>query len=379
MIYLDNAATSFPKPPGVAEAVARCLAETGGNPGRAAHRLAREASRIVFRAREAVAALLGVPDPARLCFTKNATEALNLAILGRVPAGATVAVGSLEHNAVMRPLRHLEATRGVRLRVLPLDAGGRHRRADLEAILAERPALMVLNAASNVSGALAEVGEIAAGCRAAGVPLCLDASQWAGHLPLSAADLGVPLLCCSGHKGLLGPAGTGCFYAAPGFEPEPLIRGGTGSRSESEEQPEWLPDRFEAGTANLPGLAGLLAAAEWLAGTGVAELRRREADLTDRLVRGLAALPGVTVLGPPAGAERAPVVAITVAGRDLGELALDLDRRDIAVRVGLHCAPAAHRSLGTLPGGGALRLSPGCFTTPADLDATLAILESLLT
>jgi cysteine desulfurase family protein len=379
MIYLDNAATSFPKPPGVAEAVARCLTETGGNPGRAAHRLAREASRIVFRAREAVAALLGVPDPARLCFTKNATEALNLAILGRVPAGATVAVGSLEHNAVMRPLRHLEATRGVRLRVLPLDAGGRHRRADLEAILAERPALMVLNAASNVSGALAEVGEIAAGCAAAGVPLCLDASQWAGHLPLSAADLGVPLLCCSGHKGLLGPAGTGCFYAAPGFEPEPLIRGGTGSRSESEEQPEWLPDRFEAGTANLPGLAGLLAAAEWLAATGVAELRRREADLADRLVRGLAALPGVTVLGPPAGAERAPVVSITVAGRDLGELALDLDRHDIAVRVGLHCAPAAHRSLGTLPGGGALRLSPGGFTTPEDLDATLAILESLLT
>lgn len=378
MIYLDNAATSFPKPPGVAGAVARCLEETGGNPGRAGHRLAREASRTVFRAREAVAALLGVPDPDRLCFTKNATEALNLAILGRVPAGGTVAIGSQEHNAVMRPLRHLEAARGVRLRVLPLDACGRHRSADLEAVLAARPDLMVLNAASNVTGALADVEEIAARCRAAGVPLCLDASQWAGHLPLSAASLGVPLLCCSGHKGLLGPGGTGCFYAEPGFEPEPLLRGGTGSRSESEDQPEFLPDRFEAGTANLPGLAGLLAAAEWLAATGLAEVRRREADRTDHLVRGLAALPGVTVLGPPPGAARAPVVSITVAGRDLGELALDLDRRDIAVRVGLHCAPAAHRSLGTLEGGGTLRLSPGCFTTPAEIDATLAALEALL-
>jgi cysteine desulfurase family protein len=379
MIYLDNAATSFPKAPGVAGAVARCLEETGGNPGRAGHRLAREASRVLFRAREAAAALLGVPDPARLCFTKNATEALNLAILGRVPAGGTVAVGSLEHNAVMRPLRHLEAARGVRLRVLPLDPRGRHRSADLAAILAERPDLMVLNAASNVTGALAEVAEIAARCRTAGVPLCLDASQWVGHLPLSAAGLGVPLLCCPGHKGLLGPAGTGCFYAEPGYEPEPLVRGGTGSRSESELQPEDLPDRYEAGTANLPGLAGLLAAAEWLARAGVETVRRREADLTDRLVRGLAALPGVTVLGPPPGAERAPVVSITVAGRDLGELALDLDRRDIAVRVGLHCAPAAHRSLGTLQDGGTLRFSPGCFTTPEEIDTTLAALETLLT
>lgn len=379
MIYLDNAATSFPKPPGVGEAMAGCLLEAGGNPGRGAHRLAREASRVVFQAREAVAALLGVPDPARLAFTKNATEALNLAILGRVPAGGTVAVGSLEHNAVMRPLRHLQAARGVRIRVLAQDACGRHRSGDLEAILAGRPDLMVLNAASNVTGALAQVGEIAARCRAAGVPLCLDASQWAGHLPLSVQDLGVPLLCCPGHKGLLGPGGTGCFYAEPGFEPEPLVRGGTGSQSESEDQPEFLPDRFEAGTANLPGLAGLLAAARWLTGAGVEAVRRREARLAEQLVRGLAALPGVTVLGPGPGAERAPVVSITVAGRDLGELALDLDRRDIAVRVGLHCAPAAHRSLGTLEGGGTLRLSPGCFTTPAEIDAALAVLEALLT
>ncbi|MGA2081701.1 MAG: aminotransferase class V-fold PLP-dependent enzyme [Holophaga sp.] len=379
MIYLDNAATSFPKAPGVVEAVARCLAEVGGNPGRASHGLATAGSRIVFEAREACCALFGIPDAARLCFTKNATEALNLAILGRVPPGGRVVVSSLEHNSVMRPLRHLEAARGVRLRVVPFDACARPDPAVLRDALGTRPDLMVLTAASNVTGGLAPVGEIAAACRAAGVPLCLDASQWAGHLPLPVLDLDLPLVCCSGHKGLLGPGGTGALYVQEGFEPEPLLRGGTGSASEREEQPEFMPDRFEAGTANLPGLAGLLTAARWLAATGLEEVRRREAAVTDRLVRGLRALPGVAVPGPGPGAERAPVVSITVAGRDLGELALELDRRDVAVRVGLHCAPAAHRSLGTFAAGGTLRLSPGVFTTGAEVDAALATLEALLT
>jgi selenocysteine lyase/cysteine desulfurase len=267
----------------------------------------------------------------------------------------------------------------VRLLTVPFDACGRHDPDALRAALGARPDLMVLNAASNVTGGLAEVEEVAAGCRAAGVPLCLDASQWVGHLPLAVDHLGLAMLCFSGHKGLLGPGGTGGFYARAGFEPEPLLRGGTGSASESEQQPEFLPDRYEAGTCNLPGLAGLLAAARWLAATGVAAVRRREAALADHLVRGLAGLPGVTVVGPGAGAERAPVVSVTVAGRDLGELALELDRRDIAVRVGLHCAPAAHRSLGTFQAGGTLRFSPGWFTADADLDRTLSTLEAILT
>ncbi len=379
MIYLDNAATSFPKAPGVAQAMARCVAEVGGNPGRSGHRMAREGSRIQFQARAACADLLGIREPARLAFTLNATEALNQALLGRLPAGGRVALGSLEHNAVMRPLRHLEATRGVRLDVVPFDACARPDPEALRAALGRRPDLMVLNAASNVTGGLAPVGEIAALCRAAGVPLCLDASQWVGHLPLSAADLDLPLLCFSGHKGLLGPAGTGGFYAQAGWEPEPLVRGGTGSASDREEQPDLLPDRYESGTVNLPGLAGLLAALQWLEAAGVEQVRRREAALADHLVRGLGALPGVRVVGPGPGAERAPVVSITVPGRDLGELALELDRRDIAVRVGLHCAPAAHRSLGTLAAGGTLRFAPGCFTTEADLDTALAALEALLT
>jgi len=189
----------------------------------------------------------------------------------------------------------------------------------------------------------------------------------------------VPLLCFAGHKGLLGPTGTGGLYVQEGFEPEPLIRGGTGSASSSERHPEFMPDRLEAGTANLAGLAGLLAALQWLAGTGIQAVRAREAALTERLLRGLLALPGVAAPGPGPGVERAPVVSITVAGRDLGELALELDRRDIAARAGLHCAPAAHRSIGTFAGGGTLRFSPGCFTREAEIDQLLGTMEGLLT
>lgn len=379
MIYLDNAATSFPKAPGVAAAVARCLAEGGGNPGRGSHRLAREASRTLYQAREACRALFGLKDATRLVFTKNATEALNLAILGRVPDGGRVAVGSLEHNAVMRPLRHLEAARGVTLMVVPFDACGRPDPAALRAALGAAPDLMVLSAASNVTGCLPELGELAALCRAARVPLCVDAAQAAGHLPLPVADLDIPLLCFTGHKGLLGPTGTGGLYVAEGFEPEPLIRGGTGSESASEAQPDFMPDRLEAGTVNLAGLAGLLASVQWLAGAGIAAIQAREAGLTERLLRGLLALPGVAAPGPGPGARRAPVVSITVQGRDLGELALELDRRDIAARVGMHCAPAAHRSLGTFAGGGTLRFSPGFATTEADIDEVLETMERLLT
>jgi selenocysteine lyase/cysteine desulfurase len=210
------------------------------------------------------------------------------------------------------------------------------------------------------------------------VVLCVDASQGAGHLPLPVTDLGIPLLCFAGHKGLLGPTGTGGLYVQEGFEPEPLLRGGTGSASGSELQPDFMPDRLEAGTANLAGLAGLLASVQWLEATGIDAVRAREATLTDRLLRGLLALPGVAAPGPGPGVERAPVVSITVAGRDLGEIALELDRRDIAARAGLHCAPAAHRSIGTFQGGGTLRFSPGCFTTEAELDQLLHTMEALL-
>ena len=375
MIYLDNAATSHPKAPGVAAAVARCIEDGTCSPGRGSHPLALVASRLLFETREACAKLLGVTGAERLIFTRNATEALNLVIQGSVPPGGVVALSSLEHNAVMRPLRYLEATRDVRLLVIPFDARGRPDSDVLRQALEQRPDLMVLTAASNVTGCLTPVEELAELCGRGGIPLCVDASQLAGHRPLGAVG---QFLCFSGHKGLLGPPGTGGVHIAEGATLRPLILGGTGSASDSEFQPDFLPDRYEAGTPNLPGLVGLLTALRFIAATGILAIQAREAVLCDELLRGLLELPGVASQGPDPGMERAPVLSITLADRDLGEIARALDRRGICTRVGLHCAPAAHRSLGTLDSGGTLRFSPGFFTTPQEIRDTLDAMEALL-
>ncbi len=378
MIYLDNAATSFPKAPGVAEAVYRCLTENAANAGRGSHRLAQEASRLLFDTRDACAKFLDIRDAERLVFTKNATEALNLAILGSVPPEGTVVTSSLEHNSVMRPLRYLEAQRGVRLIIIPFDACGQPNKKKLREALETHPHLVVMTAASNVTGCLLPIEEIATLCRDAQVPLCIDGSQLIGHIPVSMEGLGASCFAFSGHKGLLGPMGTGGLYLAPGFEPEPLLRGGTGSLSESEFQPDILPDRYEAGTQNICGLAGLLASLRFLDRTGITNIQRREEALNDRLLSGLLDLPGVTSPGPRPGEKRAPVISICIAGRDLGEVALELDRSDIALRLGLHCSPSAHRSIETFESGGTLRFSPGYFNTEAEIDAVLATLEKIL-
>ena len=375
MIYLDNAATSHPKAPGVAAAVARCIEDGTCSPGRGSHPLALAASRLLFETREACAALLGVAGAERLVFTASATEALNLVIQGSVPPGGVVALSSLEHNAVMRPLRHLEATQGLRLLVIPFDECGRPDAEALRQALDQQPDLMVLTAASNVTGCLTPVEAVAELCDRRDIPLCVDASQLAGHGPLPA---GGQFLCFSGHKGLLGPTGTGGVHIAEGASLRPLILGGTGSASDSEIQPDFLPDRYESGTPNLPGLAGLLTALRFIAATGLQTIQAREAALCDELLRGLLQLPGVAPQGPAPGAERVPVISITVADRDVAEIALALDRRGICTRVGLHCAPAAHRSLGTLAAGGTLRFSPGFFTTPQEIRDTLDAMEAIL-
>jgi len=380
VIYLDNAATSFPKAPGVAEAMADQVRRLGGNPGRASHGMAVGASRLLFDAREAVARLVGVGEAERLVFAKNATEALNAAILGLARPGDVVATSSLEHNAVMRPLRWLEARRGIEVLVFRCDESGDPDPSDLRAIAARRPDLAVFTMASNVSGAVLPVEELVAFFGMAGVPVCLDGSQLVGHRPLCADALGADFLCFPGHKGLLGPTGTGCLALGAGLGrmPEPLIRGGTGSASDSERQPEFLPDRYEAGTQNLAGAAGLLAAARFLDAAGLESVRSREAALTDRLVGGLSGLPGLRVYGPPAGRDRAGVVSVAAGGASLAEIAAELDRREVAVRMGLHCAPAAHRSIGSFAGGGTIRFSIGFFNTEADIDGAVSAMEAIL-
>jgi cysteine desulfurase family protein len=378
LIYLDNAATSYPKAPGVGAALVRALDSPLGNAGRPSSLAGLAADRIAFEAREELAALLGVPDSRRIAFTKNATEALNLVILGSMRSGGILAVSSIEHNSVMRPARRLAAERGVKLVVYSCDEFGKPDPASLAEAIDARPDLLVLTAASNVTGAITPFEEVAERCRAAGVPILVDGSQAAGHFPISLGSSPVSAFCFAGHKGLLGPEGTGGLWLAEGFDPAPLLCGGTGSDSASETQPSRLPDRYEAGTQNAPALAGLIEAVRFLARAGLGEVERREARLRDRLASGLAGIPRLRVLGPKAGERAAPAVAVVAEGTSPADLAAELGKRGIAARPGLHCAPQVHRILGTLESGGTLRFSPGFFTTDDDIDEALAAMMEVL-
>jgi len=372
LIYLDNGATSFPKPPAVAAAVSHFLLEVGGSPGRSGHRLSQEAARVVFACREALASLFSAPDSRRIVFTLNATQALNTAIYGILRPGDRVLTTAMEHNSTMRPLRDLERRGVIRLEVLPCDNAGRLDLGRLEEALRARPRLLAAVHASNVSGAILPLREVGALTRAAGTLLLLDAAQSAGALPIDVEADAVDLLAFTGHKALFGPQGTGGLWARAGVEPEPLFRGGTGSNSELEEQPEFWPDRLESGTQNAVGIAGLLAGVSFIAETGLATIREHEAALTRRLLDGLRGVAGITLYGPEGTRERSPIVSANFAGLVPSEVGFLLEEGwGVLTRVGLHCAPAAHRTLGTYPQG-TVRFAPGFFTTDAEIDTAIA-------
>ncbi len=379
VIYLDNAATSWPKPPGVAQAMVRFLEEVGANPGRAGHRRAVEAGRIVYAAREAVAELFGVPDPLRVVFAANVTQALNLALRGLLGPGDHVITSSIEHNSVMRPLRALER-QGVGLTVVRCSPQGFLDPADVERAVHPRTALIALNHASNVVGSLQPVAEVGAIARRHGALLLLDAAQTGGALPLNMEAEHVDLLAFTGHKSLYGPMGTGGLVIGERVAVErlePLILGGTGSLSEREEQPSFLPDRYESGTPNVVGLAGLEAGVRWVLARGVASIRHHEQQLTQRLLDGLRAIPGVTVYGAHDAARQVAVVAFNIAGISPAAAGLRLDEEyGILCRVGLHCSPAAHRTLGTFPEG-TIRFALGAFTTADEVERAIAAVENL--
>jgi cysteine desulfurase family protein len=367
-VYLDHGATAFPKAPGVADAMARYLSEASGNPGRGGHRLTVAASRAIEGAREHVAALLG-GDPERTLFGSGATFWLNTVLASRLERGARVVVSALEHNAVMRPLRWLEAHRGIEVAVVHgSEPHGLPSVLDVAAAVAESPTdLVVLNHASNVTGSVLPVAAVAAAV--APVPLVVDAAQTAGSLRVDFAEMGAAALVCSGHKGLLGPPGIGVLLLSPGFEVEPLVRGGTGSQSESEVMPEHLPDRLEAGTPNGVGAVGLGAACSWLRRHSVQAVEDHSRRLLGRLAPGLAETGKATLYGWNGEAQHTGVLSFTVDGVDSGDLAAQLDREHgICVRAGLHCAPAAHRRIGTFPNG-TIRVGVGPFNTEADVDA----------
>jgi cysteine desulfurase / selenocysteine lyase len=379
MIYFDNAATSWPKPAQVGRAMLKFLDEVGANPGRSGHRLSVEAARTVYQAREATAKIFHAPDPLRVIFTANATESLNLALYGILRPGDHVVTSSMEHNAVMRPLRHL-ARQGVELTVVPCAADGSLEPAHLESAIQDNTVLIVMTHASNVSGTLLPVRQAGEIALRRGILLLTDEAQTAGAHPLDMQADHIDLLAFTGHKSLYGPTGSGGLVLGPRADPhkiDPLRRGGTGSRSELEEQPEFLPDKFECGTANAVGLAGLLASIRWVQARGVEEIRWQEQILCQRLIDGLADIPGVSLYGDLDASKRTAVVSFNISGMEPSEVGLRLDEEyGVLCRVGLHCAPAAHRTIGTFPAG-TVRFSLGAFNTNDQVDLALKAVQQL--
>jgi cysteine desulfurase/selenocysteine lyase len=373
MIYFDHSATSWPKPPGVKVAMANFLDEIGANPGRSGHSRSIEAARTLYYAREALAAFFNARDPLRIVFTLNATDALNLALKGLLRPGDHVITSSMEHNSVMRPLRELEKT-GVAITVVPCSREGSLDPEDVRKRIQSRTRLIVLNHASNVTGTLLPIREVGRIARRDPLLLLVDAAQTAGVYPIDVEKDGIDLLAFTGHKSLYGPQGTGGLVIGERVrekEMAPLRVGGTGSRSEFEEQPDFLPDRFESGTPNGVGIAGLLAGLQFIEEKGIETLRRHETELMDKVLDGLKEIPRVKLYGPPRGLDRVATVSFNIEVLFPSEVALRLDREfGILCRPGLHCAPSAHRTIQTFPEG-TVRFSFGAFNTRDEIDIAL--------
>lgn len=365
-VYLDNAATSFPKPEQVYQAVMHAMREVGASPGRGGHRRSLEAGRIMFMAREAVAKLFAIPDSSRIIFTQSATGALNLALHGTLLAGDHVITTSMEHNSLLRPL-HAMRREGVEVTVVQVGPEGIVNPEQIRRALQPNTRMIAVGHVSNVCGSIQPIAEIAAIGKTVDAFFLVDAAQSAGYIDIDVVASGIDLLAAPGHKGLLGPPGIGLLYVAPQVVLRPIIEGGTGSSSTSEEQPLTMPDGFEAGTHNLPGIAGLKAGIDFILECGIETIFRHEQGLVNEAERLLEKIPGVTIYGPKNPDLRASVLSFNVEGIDASLLAAELDHGfDIAVRAGLHCAPQAHRTIGTLPAG-TLRLSPGWSSTSEEI------------
>ena len=379
MIYFDSAATSWPKPPGVAEAMVHFINAVGANPGRSAHRLSVASARIVYAAREAIAELFHAPDPLHVVFGHNVTEALNLALCGLLHPGDHVITSSIEHNSVMRPLRALQA-QGVELTVVPCSPQGALDPADVETAIRPQTTLIVLNHASNVIGTLLPVAEVGRIARRHDLLLLVDAAQTGGAYPINVQADAIDLLAFTGHKSLYGPMGTGGLVIGERVDVarmRPLKRGGTGSRSEREEQPDFLPDVYESGTPNAVGLAGLAAGLRWISAQGVDTIRAHEVQLAQQLIDGLRDVPGVTVYGGLDAVGQTSTISFNVAGMAPSTVGLRLDdEHGILCRVGLHCAPAAHKTIGTFPDG-TVRFGLGAFNTAEQVTAAVQAVQQL--
>ena len=373
MIYLDSAATTFQKPPAVAAAMKRAL-DTMSSPGRGGYPAAMAAADAACDCRSALAELYHVESPERVVFTSNATHALNIAIKSLVKPGGRAVISGYEHNAVTRPLRAI----GARVAV----ASGPLFRpeqviAAFDRLVRPGTQAVICNHVSNVFGFVQPVEEIAAICRARGVPFIIDASQSAGVLPLDMTALGAAFSGMPGHKGLYGPQGTGVLLCGGGVPVRTLLEGGTGSLSMQQEMPDFLPDRLEAGTHNMPGIAGLLAGVNYIQKRGMADICLRERQLAQLAAEGLRVMPGVRVYAQPDLASQVGVVSFTAEGKDVEEIGVGLANAGIAVRAGLHCAPLAHRTAGTIATG-TVRLSFSDCNTREEVGRFLAAVKGLL-
>jgi cysteine desulfurase family protein len=379
MIYLDNAATSWPKPEIVYRTMDKFLREKGGNPGHGSHSLAMAAKQEIEETRVLVARFLHAPETERVIFTLNCTDSINVALKGLLKPGDQVIVSSLEHNAVIRPLSKLSEC-GIDVIRIPLSPEtGVTSAQDIEKAISPRTRLIEMIHASNVNGVIQPIEEYGEIARRHNLIFMVDGAQTAGHYPLDVVAANIDLLAFSGHKGTLGSTGVGVLYIGPRVNPETLREGGTGSVSESALQPETLPDKFESGTLNSVGISGLGAGIKFILEQGQDKILHHENKLMESLIQGLSRISGVKIYKAVEGSDQAPVISINIDGYEPGEAGVILDQAfDIKVRTGLHCSPEAHKSMGTFPKG-TIRLSPGYFNTLQDIEFTLQAIRKLAT
>ncbi len=376
MIYLDNAATSYPKPEVVYDAVLEGMKEYGANPGRSGHKLALEAGRAIFKTRDLVAKLFGIDNLMQIIFTSNATDSLNLAIKGVLKEGDHVITSSMEHNSVLRPIKALEA-KGVENTIIMCNEDGSLDPKDIKDAIKSNTKLIALTHASNVTGTLMPIEGVSKIAKEAGVLFLLDAAQTAGIYDINVKEMNIDLLALPGHKGLMGPQGTGILYIREGLDVMHFKEGGTGSRSEDLTQPTMLPDRHESGTPNTPGIIGLGAGVQFILDEGIDKIRNHEKELTSYFINQLKEIDKVKIYGPQDAEKQGAVVSINIGEEDSSEIAFILDDVfNIAVRSGLHCASMAHTTLGTLDQG-TIRFSMGYFNTKEDIDAALEAIKNI--
>ena len=376
MIYLDNAATSFPKPERVYVEMDKCMRQYGANPGRSGHRLALEAGRALYRTRERLCMLFNIDNPMQIVFTSNATESLNLGIKGLLKYGDHVITSSMEHNSVARPLTALKE-KGIDTTFIRCDFRGILDPEDIEKTIKKNTALIVVTHASNVTGTLMPIKDIGAVAKKKGIPFMVDVAQTAGVYDLDVKEMNIDMLAFPGHKGLLGPQGTGGLYISEELDVMQMKEGGTGSSSENLVQPTIAPDRYESGTPNTPGIVGLGEGVGFILDRGTAAVREHEEKLTGMLLEGFGEIDGVKIYGPKNSKLKAGVVSINILDGDSGEISYILDKSyDIATRAGLHCAPLAHRTIGTFEQG-TIRFSVGVFNTREDIEAAIKAVEEI--